>query len=299
MTTTTLTPATATDGDGGVLLADALSTNAITSGATGVVLALGSPWLDRLLGAHAGVLAGVGIGLVLFAAGIMAALARPASLVRAAPAVIAADLAWVAGAAVVVPADVLTPLGDLLLVAVSAVVAGFAGAQALGLRRAGSAERLGVRPVELSGSREVSAPPQEAWAMVADAAGYAAFAPGIAAATTDGAVRDGMQRTCTDEAGNAWSESCTLLEPGRSYRMEVDTDTYPWHHRLVLDHFAMTWRVEPVAAGSRLELTFAGGTKLGVPGRLAMAALAAGAPHERILDRYASALERAADPHDL
>ncbi len=297
MTTTTIPPSTATDGDGGVLLADALSINALTSGFTGAVLALGSPWLDGPLGGHTAVLAAVGLGLVLFAVGIVVVLARPAVLGRAARAVIAADVAWVAGAAVVVPADVLSPLGDLLLVAISAVVAGFAAAQAVGLRRAGSTRRLGVRPVEISGSREVDAPPQAAWAMVADAAGYAAFAPGIAATTADGAVGEGMRRTCTDDAGNAWSETCTLVEPGRSYRMEVDTDTYPLRHRLVLDRFGMTWQVEPIAAGSRLELTFSGGTMLGVLGRLAMAALTADAPHERILDAYAAALERNEDPH--
>lgn len=306
MTTTTTVPtATHTTDDAGVLLADALSTNAVTSGATGAALALGSPWLDGLLGVHAGILAGVGAGLVLFAVGIIAALARPAGLDRAARAIIAADIAWVAGATVVVPLDVLTPLGDLLLVAVSAVVAGFAAAQAIGLRRAGSTGRLGVRPVEVSGSRDIAAPPERAWAAVADAAGYAAFAPGIATTTTDGAVRDGMRRRCTDDAGNAWSETCTLVEPGRSYRMEVDTETYPLRHRLVLDRFAMTWRVEPIAAGSRLGLTFSGGAKLGVLGRLAMAAMAADAPQEQILDRYAAALERDAatrgpddGPHD-
>ncbi len=290
-TTATATTTTSDSGDGGVLLADALSVNAVSSGATGLVLLLGAPWLDGPLGVHALVLAGVGLGLVLFAELIVLTLARPAVLRRAATAVIAADLAWVAGAAVVVAGDVLTGLGDVLLGAVTVLVAGFALAQWLGLRRAGSAAVVGVRRVTLRAGREVAAPPAEAWALVAAADQYAALAPGIATTTTDGDLQAGMHRTCVDDDGRTWSETCTTVEPGRSYRMEVDTSTYPWRHRLLLHAFAMTWDVTPTATGARLELAFEGGVKLGVLGRLAMAALASDAPHEQILDAYVGRLE--------
>lgn len=281
-----------TDGDGGVLLADALSVNAVSSAATGLVLTFGAPWLDGPLGAPAVVLAAVGLGLVLFADLILLALARPAQLRGAAAAVIAADLAWVAGAAVVIAADVLTGLGAALLAAVTALVAGFALAQTLGLRRAGSSAVLGVRPIEMRASREIPVPPQDAWALVAAADEYAAIAPGITATTTDGELRPGMRRTCVDDGGRTWSEACTVVDPGRSYRMEVDTDTYPLRHRLLLHAFAMTWRVTPTATGTRVELSFGGGVKLGVLGRVAMAAMASSRPHEQVLDACAERLER-------
>lgn len=288
---TTTAPDTEGDGDGGVLLADALSVNAVSSGATGLVLALGAPWLDDPLGAHALVLVAVGLGLVLFADLVVLALARPAGLRRASTVVITADLAWVAAAVVVVAGDVLTGLGDVLLAAVTVLVAGFALTQSLGLRRAGSGATVGVRRITLRAGREVDASPATAWALVAAADEYAAIAPGIATTTTDGDLRSGMHRTCVDDGGRSWSETCTIVEPGRSYRMEVDTSTYPWRHRVLLHAFAMTWHVVPTATGTRLELTFDGGVKLGMLGRLAIAAMARGAPHEQILDACVDRLE--------
>lgn len=290
MTTTASSTARTAAGDRGVLLADALSVNALTSAATGAVLALGGVWLDDALGAPAVVLVGVGFGLVLFAAGIGVALTRPRRLRSTARAIVAADLVWVAGAAVVVPAEVLTPLGDVLLTVVSMLVAGFAAAQALGIRRAGDTGELGVRDIEISASREVTAPPEQAWDLVADAAGYAAYAPGITGTTTDAELRDGMQRVCVDDRGDRWSETAKVFEEGHRYRMEVDTDTYPWHYRALLHDFGMTWQVEPTARGSRLTLTFSGRTKLGVLGRLGLATMRRDDPVTRIVDTYAAEL---------
>lgn len=288
--TATTTTTSRTAGDGGVLLADALSVNAVSSGLTGVALALGGLFLDDAIGAPAIALVAVGVGLIAFAEGIIAALARPDVVRRAARWIIAADLGWVAASVVVIGGSSLTLLGDVLLGAVTLAVAGFAAAQTLGLARAGDAARLGVRRIAFGASREVAATPEEAWSLVADAAGYDEFAPGIATTTTDREVREGMQRTCVDDGGRSWSETCTLVEPGRTYRMEVDTDTYPLRHRLLLDRFGMTWEITPTSHGTLLDLTFSGGVKLGVIGRLAVAAVTRTRPHERILDAYAARL---------
>lgn len=292
--TFTSTDAPTAAGDRGVLLADALSVNAITSGLTGAALAVGGVWLATPLGAPTVALVGLGIGLVLFAEGIVAALAHPRHLRRAAWGVVAADVAWIVGAAAVVTSDELTARGDGLLVAVTVAVAVFATAQVVGLRRAGGAEPLGARPVTLTATREVAADPQDAWRLVADAAGYAAFAPGIARTETDGQLRDGMGRTCVDDRGRTWQEACTVHDPGRRYRMAVDTSTYPLGYRLLLHDFGMTWEVAPAAGGARLTLTFAGSVKLGVLGRLAMVAMGRGGPAEQILERYVTALEQTA-----
>lgn len=292
-TATSSTAASGTD-DRGVLLADALSINAVTSLVTGAVLVVGAPWLDTTLGAPPLVLAGVGLGLVLFAAAILVALGRPTHLRAAARVVVAADAGWVVAAVVVIAADVLTATGAVLLAGVSAVVAGFAVAQTVGLRRAGDSHLLGTRPVQLSATREVDAASGAAWALVADAAAYDAFAPGIRRTTTDGGLADGMRRTCVDDGGRTWSETCTAVDPGRGYRMEVDTASYPLRYRLLLHDFGMTWRVTPLPeGGSRLQLTFSGRTKLGVVGRLAMRVLRRDDPAEQVLDAYARRLSAA------
>lgn len=140
--TMTAPPSPTTAGDG-VLLADALGVNALTSCGTGLVLAAGAPWLASPLGAPTWLLAAIGVGLVVFAIDIVVALARPAGLRRAAGWIIAADVAWVLGAAVVIATELLTALGSVLLGAVSAAVAGFAIAQVVGLRRAGHVDGCG------------------------------------------------------------------------------------------------------------------------------------------------------------
>jgi hypothetical protein len=296
MMTTAAPPSTAAHRSTGhgVLLADAMSLNAVTSATTGTALLVGAPWLDSLLGAAAWVLAALGLGLVLFAAGIVAALARPTRLRPVARLVVAADVGWMIAAGVLVVADVLTPLGDVLLAVVSVAVAGFAVSQTIGLRRAEGAGALGTRPVALRATREVAVAPAVAWAAVADAAGYGAFAPGIRRTTTDGDLADGMVRTCIDDGGRTWSETCTRVEPGHSYRMEVDTASYPLRYRLLFHEFGMTWQVTPTSAGSRIDLGFTGTVKLGVLGRLAMWTLRRDDPAEQIVDAYTQRLTAAA-----
>lgn len=287
------TAATAVDRrpDGGVLLADALSVNALTSATMGVALLLGAPWLDTAFGAPWPVLAGLGLGLVGFAEAIIWALARPARLRGAARLVIAADVGWVLATAGVLAGDVLTPLGDVLLAAVTVAVAGFAVAQTAGLRRAGDANVLGTRPVKITATREVDADPAAAWTLVADAAGYDAFAPGIRDTTTDGDLADGMRRTCVDDDGRTWSETCTAVDPGRSYRMQVDTATYPLRYRLLFHDFGMTWHIAALPdGGSRLMIALTGAIKLGLLGRLAMRTLLRDDPAQRIIDAYAQRL---------
>ena len=295
MTSTSTTTTTRTGPpreDHGVLLADAMSVNAVTSGLFGLVLAMGGPWLATLLGAPVALLIAVGGGLVGFAAAIVAALAHPPVVRRASHAVIFADAGWVLGSALVIVGDLLTVAGDRLVAAVGVMVSGFAVAQAVGLRRAGPGSALGTRPVAVRASRVVAAPVDRAWALVADAAGYAAFAPGIARVTTSGDLDDGMVRTCTDAGGRQWSETCSVVAPGRTYRMDVDTTSYPLRYRSILHTFGMTWDVTPTSEGTRLQLTFSGTAKLGILGRIAMAAMATGDPAGRIIDAYAAQLDR-------
>jgi len=283
-------------GDGGILLADAMSANALFSGLTGAALVLGAPWLDGVLDLHAAILAGLGVGLVGFAVVILAVLAQPTVIRQAARITIVADIAWVVAAGVVIATDLLPAAAAGPLVASTVVVAGFAIVQTVGLRRAGNGAALGLRPVTMTAAEEADTTIAQAWSRVADAAGHADAAPGLAHVATDGEVADGMVRTCTDDAGRQWSETCTLVAPGLSYRMDVDVSTYPLRYRAVLHDFGMTWRVSPTDRGARLQLTFAGTTMLGLLGRLAIAVFGRDDPARHIVAAHARALDTPSTP---
>jgi hypothetical protein len=134
MTTTTLPAPT--------LLRVALRADAVVSGLNGAAYLLLAGPLADLLGLSAGVLRGVGIFLLAYAAAVWLVGDRPAA--PAVRAVIAGNLLWTAGSLAVVAADLGTPttIGAVWLVLQAAVVAGFAVLQIAGLRRsAGVSDR--------------------------------------------------------------------------------------------------------------------------------------------------------------
>jgi hypothetical protein len=115
-----------------VLVADAF-----ISGAAGVLMAVGAPVLQPMLGVPATLLQVAGTSLIPFAA-FLRYLARREPPDRAwIWAVIALNLAWVAGsAALVVTGHVeLTALGYAFVLVQAAMVVAFAEAQYLGLRK--------------------------------------------------------------------------------------------------------------------------------------------------------------------
>lgn len=278
----------ATDGDGGRLLAQAMSVNALFSVVSGAVLATLSWALDGVFGPPAWLLTAVGLGLLAFAAGLIVIMARPRLLGAGGRAVICADLTWVVAAVVLLALQVdgLTAIGRLTLGVVSAVVAVLAVWQAIGLRRIGTGPPHGASQVRIAASRTVDAAVAQVWDAIADAGGYAAFADGIADTHVDGPPGDGMSRVCTDERGDQWSETCTLWDEHRTYTMTVDTSTYPARLRWLLHAFQQTWTVEPSARGARVTLRFDAAVKLGVIGRLAVAAMGRGDPAGRVVDAY-------------
>lgn len=285
-------------GDGGELLADAVSWNTIFSGATGIILLAGGSVLDARLGVDAWMLTGLGAGLLLFAGMLVWLLAAPRRLAAGARFVVAADVAWVVGAALVLAAapSVLSPAGRAALALVTAVVAVIAVVQVLGLRRVRSGPVTGTSPLALRVSRVVAAPVERVWDAVADAGDYARFAPGIASTAIVAGEGQGMVRVCTDERGGKWAETCTLWEAGSRYRMTVDTASYPAYHRVLLHELTQTWSVEPAAGGTRLSLAFDGAVKLGALGRLAARMLGRPRRLEAILDAYERELTATSTP---
>jgi hypothetical protein len=115
-----------------------LMTNAITSGAVGVVATLAPGTLDELLGTgHAGWIRLVGgVGFLVFAAAVHA-LARtaPGTRARYAPLVSVFDTTYVAGVIVTIAAGWYSTTGSWVMAASAALVADFAVGQLWFARR--------------------------------------------------------------------------------------------------------------------------------------------------------------------
>ena len=275
-------------GDGGRLLASAVSYNAVFSAASGVVLSAGAPFLSEPIGSPTWMLVALGVGLGGFAVLLLWLLADARRLARGAPLVVLADVAWVLAATVLLAGvpSLLAPAGQVGLAAVSAVVAVLAVAQIGGLRRRGTGPMTAASPVHLLVERIVTAPPEQVWAAISDAGDYGRFAPGIVHTAIVSGEQEGMVRVCRDNQGREWAETCTLWEDGHRYRMTVDVSSYPAYYRWLLQEFAQTWTVEPAANGTRLRLAFDGAVKLGIFGRAAARMLGRQRRLGAILDNY-------------
>lgn len=121
--------------------------------------------------------------------------------------------------------------------------------------------------------RRMDVSTDEAWAVVSDVVGYAEHAPSLSRAEVVEGAGEGMVRRCYDGRGRGWSETCTLWEAGRSYRMQVDTSTYPFPLRQLIREFEGTWSVTPDGGGARVEMRFDAQPRLGPVGRLALRAI--------------------------
>jgi hypothetical protein len=116
------------------LLRLALQVDAVVTGANGIAyLALAGP-LGDLFEVPAGFLRGIGVFLALFAVAVWLIALRPKPL---AAGVVAANVAWVLASVSFVLFDVHEPsaAGVVWTLMQAVTVAGFAGLQALGLRR--------------------------------------------------------------------------------------------------------------------------------------------------------------------
>ena len=123
------------------LLSRALTENAWFSGIAGMVLIAGAALgLDGWLGVEAWLLAALGVGLVIYAIDLLLVARSPRWIVQGAKAAVLADIAWVVIAAALIGfTAVLSTQGEVALAIVSLVVAGFAAAQWVGLRKLNTA----------------------------------------------------------------------------------------------------------------------------------------------------------------
>lgn len=115
----------------------ALLGDAVASGATGLLMALGAGFLSGLLGLPEGLLRWAGLLLLPYAA-VIAYLGTRERVSRAAVwAVIAINAAWVMDSVILIVGPWVHPsgLGYAFVIGQAVVVAGFAEAQYVGLRR--------------------------------------------------------------------------------------------------------------------------------------------------------------------
>lgn len=119
------------------LLRRVLFVNAIVSGFTGLVVFLFADAVDRLIGSEAPVIVRVvGGGLVLFAAVVYATGRSQGDRLRSgARLIMILDVAWVAASVAAVVAGWFSTAGNVVVLAVAAVVGVFAIGEAVGIRR--------------------------------------------------------------------------------------------------------------------------------------------------------------------
>ena len=118
------------------LLRNALLANAAFSGLSGITLLVFSGALGGLIGVPSNALAVTGAVLLVFALGLVRNGRRAQVNLAEARLAVVSDWAWVVGSAVLIALVPLTAPGRALVVGVAAVVAAFALAQAVGIRRA-------------------------------------------------------------------------------------------------------------------------------------------------------------------
>ncbi len=120
-----------------MLLRSTLVINAISTALCGLALLLApAPLAELLGGSPPAILAGVGAGLVLYAAGLVWTARRQPIPGAAAWAAIVLDLGWVLGSVAVVELGILSSIGAGLVALVAALVLVFAVLQFVGVRQA-------------------------------------------------------------------------------------------------------------------------------------------------------------------
>jgi hypothetical protein len=123
----------------GALLLRWIRLDALMSGASGVLAAVGAPFLDGALGVSTAFLVALGIFLLAYAAGLLL-VARAGAPTAGGRAVIIGNAVWVIASVVAVLADwlTLTTAGTVIALVQAGAVALVAEAQLVGLRRRGA-----------------------------------------------------------------------------------------------------------------------------------------------------------------
>lgn len=118
------------------LLRRSLQANAVFSGLSGLVLLFAAGPISSLLGINQrAILIAIGVGLVLYAAGLLRNAQRAVPDPKEASIAVAMDLAWVVGSGIVIALGILTAAGNWVVAIVADIVLLFAILQFVGIRR--------------------------------------------------------------------------------------------------------------------------------------------------------------------
>jgi hypothetical protein len=265
-------------------LRNTLRLNAATSMSGGLVSAIAGGWTAKLLGTeYTGLVRLVGVGLMVFAADVaMVGGARISRLIRWAPVVCVADGLWVAATAGTIAAGWFSTSGAVLMAAVGVMVSGFGLKQLrtwLRLRRAADATLLHhdeAPPIEVAHvERKVHGSRELAWDVVTDHELYGRLAPNLSAVHVQSGTGAGMVRVCSNNAGDEWSETCTVWDEGERFEVDVRTDDYPYPLAVIRGSW---WVQSEGAATSVVGMDFRYQPLPGFKGRIFAAAMQAAFP---------------------
>lgn len=243
----------------------ALGMNAGFSAATGSLMAAQPELVAGWVGAGAPeVYLAIGLQLLAFAAlvGAVAASRRVRPLVVLA--ISGADFLWVLGSIALVAgwSSAISGLGIALVLGVAAAVDGFALAQLSGLVRAYRMPRPdGAHTHRVCVEVEADAPHAEMWKVVSDLGAIASYSEGLrsSALVRGDAPGEGAVRRCENTKSQAWSETCTAWEPGRSFTLRFDATApdFPFPFAAMRGG----WTLEPHAGRTRVRVWWELGTR--------------------------------------
>lgn len=144
----------------------------------------------------------------------------------------------------------------------------------------------------LSFHRPVDAPRDVLWDVISNHELYATAAPNLRSVDVVQDEAEPFVRRCTDTAGNEWTETCTLWEPGRRFAVSVDVGGSDFHRRL-FSRFEGAWGIEESADGLEFRIEFDFEPRYGPLGVIISWYLRRRAPSliEVIFDRWEAEIE--------
>ena len=135
-------------------------------------------------------------------------------------------------------------------------------------------------------SRVIDAPLDLVWDIVSDVGGYHRVVETLKHTEITSGSGLGMIRHCVDTKGREWNETCTMWEPQKTLRMNVDVGSYPAAFRAIFERIEGTWSVDAEEGGVLLSMRFDGTTKLGPVGKAAVVAMGRKSVLGSIMDGY-------------
>lgn len=232
----------------------ALATNGAFSAISGSLMLLNPSFIGGWLGVQApALLRVIGLGLVAFAIYLAhQAVQRRAATWRALLASLA-DFAWVVGTLVLltIRPRAFSPEGNLLVIAIAAVVGGFGAWQLWAITRAHRSRGAGeYRHCLLV---DTNAQAEDLWQIVNQLGEIKSYMPSL----KNSYIKDGRKpsvgvvRICEDHHGRRWSEECTSFDATNrelSLRFVTEAPDFPFPARIMRGG----WKIDPTPSGSQV-----------------------------------------------